>query len=141
MKATAHAAFAYLSDGVLNGEWTLGSMERERVEDNLVKGKSVFNGDVYYIRLDCDRERFIILYSVGPEPNLTQPSTMIRILPGSVIGTDDRECVVTLLSWRNSSMSDENWKLICISHETEMYIIKNRIECRAESTQPGPVYR
>lgn len=37
-------------------------------------------------------------------------------------------CLVTLLTWRSAQTDDAKWKLTCVSHETEMFIIRNRLE-------------
>lgn len=60
-----------------------------------------------------------------------QPRNMIRVVPGVVVEKPEKSCVVTLLSWRPEGMLDDRWKLICVSHETEMFIIKNRLESLA----------
>lgn len=126
--APARQAFNYLSDGVAQGDWTLGSMNRRKLEDNLFSGKSIFTGAELYIRIDADLERLVIFYHVGPDPANLQPRNFIRVVPGQVVGEEEDTCLVTLLSWRSKTASDEQWKLTCVSHETEMTIIKNRIE-------------
>jgi hypothetical protein len=40
-------------------------------------------------------------------------------------------CLVTLISWRAEGMSDSRWRRLCVSHETQMYIIKHMIESDA----------
>ncbi len=130
VQATAEQAFEYLIDGLAQGEWTLGSMERRRLDDNLYVGISIFDKVELYVRIDADADRLIIFYHVGTDIAQLQPRNVIRIVPGPVIGKADNECLVTLLSWRNAGVSDDRWKLTCVSHETEMFIIKNRIEQR-----------
>lgn len=134
VNAEARHAFSYLSDGVLQGEWTLGSQQRECIGDNLFKGLSIFDGGPLYVRIDADPDKLIILYHIGSDDADLQPRNMIRILPGPVIGKTDEQCLVTLLSWRDAAMPDDKWKLKCVSHETEMYIVKNRIEQRAKNS-------
>lgn len=126
--APAELAFDYLSDGVAQGDWTLGSMQRKKIEHDLFSGISIFNGNELFIRIDADRERFMIYYHVGMDRDNLQPRNVVRVLPGSMIGTAGNTCRVTLLSWRDASADDDKWKMICISHETEMFIIKNRVE-------------
>jgi hypothetical protein len=124
----AQLAFDYLSDGVAQGDWTLGSMNRKKIGDDLYSGISIFNGAELYIRIDADPSRFCIYYHVGLDQDNLQPRNMVRVLPGSVLDRTDDECLVTLLTWRSSSADDDKWKLTCVSHETEMFIIKNRLE-------------
>ena len=124
----AMQAFNYMSDGVAQGDWTLGSMERRKLEEHLYTGKSIFNHAQLYIRIDADPERLVILYHVGRDKAALEPRNFVRIVPGPVIGAAEDSCLVTLLSWRHKTADDDQWKLTCVSHETEMYIIKNRLE-------------
>ena len=126
--APAGLAFDYLSDGVAQGDWTLGSMQRKKLDNDLFSGISIFNGNELFIRIDADRERFMIYYHVGMDKSNLQPRNVVRILPGPMIGKAENTCRVTLLSWRDASSDDDKWKLLCVSHETEMFIIKNRVE-------------
>lgn len=129
--AGAQQAFDYLSDGVAQGEWALGSVDRERIGEHLYKGVSTFDGAELFIEIEADPKTLIILYHIGQDREAgLQPRNMIRVVAGPVVGKGDQTCVVTLLSWRPEGMPDERWKLICVSHETEMFIIKNRIESR-----------
>ncbi len=129
--AATSYAFEYLSDGVAQGDWTLGSMERRKIGENLYSGTSIFNQVELFVRIDADPERLMIFYHVGTDVSQLQPRNVIRIVPGSVIGKTDELCLVTLLSWRDANVDDDRWKLTCVSHETEMFIIKNRIETLA----------
>ena len=124
-------AFNYLSDGVAQGDWALGSMQRKRLEDDLYSGISIFTGDELFIRIDADSDKLIIYYHVGNSLDKLQPRNVVRILPGTVVDKSDECCLVTLLSWRSDSANDDKWKLTCVSHETEMFIIKNRLEAGA----------
>lgn len=121
-------AFDYLSDGVAQGDWTLGSMQREKLEENLYSGVSMFDGAKLIIRINADRENHVIYYHVGPDVDKLQPRNMVRILDGDMIGKEEGSCLVTLLSWRNHAADEQRWKMTCVSHETEMFIIKNRLE-------------
>jgi hypothetical protein len=103
-------------------------MERKKIGDNLYSGISIFNGAELYIRIDADPANFCIYYYVGVDKNNLQPRNMVRVLPGSVLDRSDDECLVTLLTWRSENADDDKWKLTCVSHETEMFIIKNRLE-------------
>jgi hypothetical protein len=134
VNAPCSVAFDYLSDGVAQGDWTLGSMERKKIGDHLYSGISIFNGAELYVRIDADPARLMIYYHVGTDVEDLQPRNVVRVLPGAVIGENNDTCLVTLLSWRNALADDVKWKLTCVSHETEMFIIKNRIEKLATSS-------
>ena len=124
----AKSAFDYLSDGVAQGDWTLGSMERRQIDDYLFSGTSIFSGAELFIKIDADPSRLIIYYHVGLDMDNLQPRNMVRVIPGAVLGKTDEVCLFTLLTWRSDNVDDDKWKLTCVSHETEMFIIKNRLE-------------
>lgn len=128
VNAPASIAFGYLSDGMSQGDWTLGSMERRKLEENLYSGISLFDGAELFIRIDADAERLMIYYHVGGDVDNLQPRNLVRIVPGAVVGKKENTCLVTLLTWRSALVDDARWKLTCVSHETEMFIIKNRLE-------------
>ena len=128
VNAPTNIAFDYLSDGVAQGDWTLGSMNRRKLDNNLYTGNSIFDGAELFVRIDADAEHLMIYYHVGADPENLQPRNLVRIVPGEVVGENENTCLVTLLSWRNAIADDNRWKLLCVSHETEMFIIKNRIE-------------
>lgn len=128
INATTEVAFNYLSDGVAQGQWTLGSMQREKIGEHLYSGTSIFNGAQLFVRIDADKERLMVYYHVGQDLDSLQPRNVVRILPGQMVGKEESSCLVTLLSWRNHQADENKWKLICVSHETEMFIIKDRIE-------------
>ena len=98
VNASASIAFDYLSDGVAQGEWTLGSMERRKLEEGLYSGKSIFDGAELYIRIDADAERLVIYYHVGGDVDNLQARNIVRIVPGAVVGREDNICLVTLLT-------------------------------------------
>jgi hypothetical protein len=124
----AVVAFDYLKDGVAQGDWALGSMQRRKIGDDLYSGTSIFSGAELFIRIDADSSRFTIYYHVGFDLDDLQARNMVRVIPGTVVGRTDAECLVTLLTWRSENVDEDKWKLTCVSHETEMFIIKNRLE-------------
>ena len=126
--ATAEQAFAYMSDGMKQGEWTFGSWNRRHAGENIFVGTSMFDNKDTYIKIDADPERLLIYYHIGPDPEHLQARNMVRIVPGPQIGCEADMCLVTLLAWRSSFMNDARWKQLCVSHETQMFIIKTRIE-------------
>jgi len=121
-------AFDYLSDGLAQGEWALGSMNRRKLDENLYSGVSLFNGAELFVRIEADREHLLIYYHVGTDRKALQPRNVVRIVPGEVVGRKADVCLVTLLTWRDVSAAEEKWKLTCVSHETEMFIIRDRLE-------------
>ncbi|MFQ5661504.1 MAG: hypothetical protein ACE5GZ_13870 [Gammaproteobacteria bacterium] len=132
--APAEEAFAYMSDGMKQGEWTFGSWNRKQVGENMFIGTSMFDNKDTYIKIDADPVRFIICYHIGPDPEHLQARNMVRVVSGPDIGQDPGLCLVTLLAWRSSFMNDARWKQLCVSHETQMFIIKSRIEANNDGS-------
>jgi hypothetical protein len=124
----AEVAFAFMSDGLKQTRWALGSWDRRKVGTDLFVGTSLFTGKETYVRLAVDAANFVVLYHVGPSPEALQPRNMARVVPGPAIGRDPGCCVVTLMTWRAADAPDERWRLTCVSHKTEMYMIRHLIE-------------
>jgi hypothetical protein len=124
----ARTAFEYLSDGLKQGEWTLGSWQRERVGDNLYRGTSLFDGRELYIRLYPDAGTLVVDYEVGPRPESLRRINSARTVPGPAIGRPDGTCVVTLMKWRTPDQDDSAWRRACVTFSTEIHMIKGRLE-------------
>jgi hypothetical protein len=121
-------AFAYLSDGLRQGEWTLGSWQRERVADGLFRGTSLFDGRDVFVRITADEPLLLVDYEVGPSPDRLLRVNAARVVPGSLIGRAPGSCVVTLMKWRTPAQDDEQWQRACASFDTEIHMIKGRLE-------------
>lgn len=128
VQSSPEEAFNYLSDGLRQGEWTFGSWNRRQIDENLFVGTSMFDGKETYIRIDTDPARFLIYYHLGSDPDNLAARNMIRVVPGKVVQAEGKKCIVTLLAWRSAFMDDLRWKQLCVSHESQMFIIKSRIE-------------
>jgi hypothetical protein len=117
-----------MADGIKQGEWTFGSWDRRQVGEQLFVGRSMFDDKETYIKIDADEERLVVYYRIGEDPGRLQMRNMARIVRGPDLGWEDGRSLVTLLAWRSAFMSDDRWKQLCVSHETQMFIIKARIE-------------
>jgi hypothetical protein len=126
--APAQISFAFMADGMKMGQWAFGSWDRRHVEDDLFVGTSMFSGNDVYVRMIADPDRLLIHYEVGPSPDTLAPRVIARVVPGPELGYAEGRSIVTLVLWRDASMSDENWSMIASAHETEMYIIRRLIE-------------
>ena len=91
----------------------------------------MFDGKETLIRIDADAERLFVHYWIGDDPDHLLARNLARIVRGPDLGWDESRCLVTLLAWRSEFMSDDRWKQLCVSHETQMFIIKARIEALA----------
>ena len=124
----AEAAFEIMSNGLKQGQWALGSMNRREVEPGIFHGQSVFTGKSLYVRLNADRERLLVDYEVGPSREAMGFRHMSRVIPGATLKMSADTCVVTLLTWRLATQSDAEWTQLSTVHEAEMFLIKGLLE-------------
>ena len=80
----AAQAFEYLADGIRQGEWTLGCWDRERVGDDLFRGRSLYDGATAYVRVLPRRELLLVDFEVGASPDALVPRG--RSLPEREVG-------------------------------------------------------
>lgn len=128
VEAEPEKAYEFMADGVKGGNWALGSWDRRQVGGNLFAGTSLYDGTEIFVAVHGDRERLIVDYGAGTDPQDLPVRTMARIIPGPAVGRAPGTCLVSLISWRLERMDDDRWRRLCVSHETEMYIIKGLIE-------------
>lgn len=123
----AKEVIAYLADGMKHDEWALGCLQRREIQENLFVGRSLLDGGETYVRLQPDFENLLVHADVGRDENELLPRVLIRVVPGEVLNRSPDSCVVSLITWR-WEMSDDDWLKICVSHETEMFIIRTKLE-------------
>jgi hypothetical protein len=83
---SAETAFAYLSDGLRQGEWTLGSWNREQIGEQLFRGTSLFTGAETFVRITADPEHLLVDYEVGAAPDQLFRVNSARAVPGPAVG-------------------------------------------------------
>ena len=127
---TAEEAFAFLADPARIGSWALGCWDARPLGGGVVSGTSLFDGSTTYARVDGDPQRLAADFAVGPEPDELVHRISARVLAGAPLGFE-AECLVTLLAWRPAAMDDERWARLTASHETEILLLRGRIEGRA----------
>ena len=128
VEVPAETAFAYLADGLKQSDWTLGSWNREDLGDGLFRGTSLFDGTYTYVRLEPEPASLLVDYWVGTDPDRLLRLNSARIVPGPAVGRPEGTCLVTLLKWRTPSQSDEAWAVACGIFDTEVHMIKGRLE-------------
>jgi len=126
----ARRAYAFLSDGLEVGRWALGSFAARKVGRNLFRGRSLFDGAEVLYRPVGDRARLIVDYHVGTDAQALVPRIMARVVPGEATGRDKGSCLVTLLAWRDASMSDARWERLVACHEVEIRLVQAQLAAR-----------
>ncbi|CAN7537423.1 hypothetical protein [Neorhizobium tomejilense] len=124
----AAVAFELMSDGLKQGQWAWGSLNRTEVEPGLFVGISTFTGKQTFVRLHVDRDRFQVDYEVGAAKDAMQFRNMSRVIPGELLRMGPNRCVVTLLTWRLETQTDAEWIQFGTIHEAEMFLIKGILE-------------
>ena len=124
----AASAFAYLADGMKQGEWALGSWNRRPAEGGVFAGNSLFDGSELTIKLTAHADLLLVVYDVGRSADALSPLVWGRVVPGPVVGLGEDRCVVTLTIWRAPGMGDDIWELMAHTFATELHMIKGRLE-------------
>ena len=124
----AATAFTFMSDGIKQGRWALGSLERREVEKRLFVGISLFDAKETWVRISADRERLLVDYFVGRSAEALLLRNSARIMPGPATKRGEKTCLITLMTWRLSDMTDQAWEQLCVTHKTELFMIKGILE-------------
>ena len=120
----ARRAYAFLLDGRAVGRWALGSFGARRVGPNLFRGRSLFDDTDVLYRPVGDAGRLIVDYHVGTDPRALVPRVMARVIPGDATGRVPGSCLVTLVAWRDASMSEARWERLVACHEVEIRLVQ-----------------
>ncbi len=124
----ARRAFDYLADGIRQGEWTLGSWNREQLTADLFRGRSLFDGSFTYVRITPDLATLTVDYEIGASPKTLLRLNSARVVPGAAVGRRDEACIISLLKYRGLGQSDTDWERLCAAFATEIHMIKGRLE-------------
>ena len=133
----ARRAFAFLSDGLEVGRWALGSFDAHRVGRNLYRGRSLFDGGEVLYRPVGDAARLIVDYHVGTNPRALVPRVMARVVPGEATGRDRGSCLVTLVAWRDASMSEARWERLVACHAVEILLVQALLADARQARRKG----
>lgn len=136
MRVPAPEAFEFMTDTDMMAQWSFGAWGLKPAGDGLFVGKSLFEDLEVYCRLKASRELLQLDYEVGEDPANLVPRIISRIIPGEHIGRGAGNCLVSLIAWRSEAVSDERWRMTCVSHEAEIFRIRHLLESRY-STAPN----
>ena len=123
----ARRAYDFLTDGLAVGRWALGSFDAQKVGQDLFRGRSLFDGAEILYRPVGDPGRLIVDYHVGTDPTSLVPRVMARVIPGEATGRDTGSCLVTLVAWRDASMSEARWERLVACHDVEILLVQAQL--------------
>lgn len=107
------------------GRWALGAFDTRKVGENLFRGTSLFDGKAMLVRPVGDPGKLLVDYHVGTSAARLAPRIMARVIPRT-----RRSCLVSLVAWREPSMTDARWERLVACHETEIRLIQALIAKR-----------
>jgi hypothetical protein len=119
----ARAAFRFLCDGRRLGRWALGCFAARRIAPGLYRGRSLFDGEILYVRPVGDEKNLAVHYFVG-----TSRRSLVARAWTRVQKLGPRRCRVSLVAQRVKEMSLARWKRLMVTHEVEILLIKSQLE-------------
>ncbi len=122
----ARAAYRFLCDGRKLGRWALGCFGARRVARGLFRGKSLFDGEVLYVRPVGDERNLTVHYFVGPSRKSLVARAYTRV---QKLGS--RRCRVSLVAHRVKEMSLARWRRLMACHEVEVLLISSLLKNNA----------
>jgi hypothetical protein len=119
----ARAAFRFLCDGRKLGRWALGCFDARQVSPGLYRGKSLFDGEILYVRPVGDEKNLVVHYFVG-----TSRKALVARAWTRVQKLGPRRCRVSLVAQKVKEMPRARWKRLMTTHEVEILLIKSQLE-------------
>ena len=132
----ARQALDFLANGLELGRWALGCWDTVPVGDDMVRGRSLFDGQSSYVRPVADRARQRVTYHVGGTPHALSPRIQAFVEPVEPVeaGGPSAACRIVLHAERGPDMDDARWLRLVRCHEVEVLLIQSRLAQQA--TQP-----
>ena len=132
----ARAAFDFLADPIRLGRWSLGCMDAEPTDaPELYMGRSLFDESPTWFHIEAEPASWRIVYHVGTRAS-RRPRIAAQIVPAEVCDLPSGVCYASLIAWRTADMDDERWHRLCVTHETEILLIRS--QCERLIAKAGP---
>lgn len=125
---TADSVFDFMSDPQQLDLWSFGTWNVEIIGDDLVLGKSLFNGNLIYVRIQPHKSQGLIDYHIGQSVDTLVARIFARVIPGVNFGADQSTSMLLLTAIRSDDMNDERWQGLKTNHACEVGLIKSLIE-------------
>lgn len=128
VNAPDEVAFNFMSDGLKQSRWALGSWDRRVFRDDIFIGTSLFNNIDLLVRIVSDPKLRLVDYYCGVDPSDLRLLVEARIIPGPTLGYGAEQSAITMTTWREANTADEEWDLTYHVWQTEIHLIKGSIE-------------
>ena len=128
IKQTADVVFDFMADPQRLDLWSFGTWTIEMINDDLILGKSIFNGSLIYVRVQPHKAQKSIDYHIGQTVDSLVARIFARVIPGVDFGADEQTSLLLLTAIRSDDMNDERWDALKTSHAFEVGLVKSLIE-------------
>lgn len=134
MLVGADTALAYLADAHNLVQWTFGAMQPIDVRHDRCRSHSLLSGALLDIALVALPEERAVEYR-----SWRQDRPHALIIRAFVTPSDGEVCTIRLEVIRPPELADEDWRLICLAHELEIHILRNRLEALRAQGAASPL--
>ena len=124
----ADTAFAFLTDGMNQRFWALGSWDRREVGDGVFVGTSLLDGTELYVRPIPNPALLLVDFETGEDRRSLAHEVEARVVPGSALGHAEETCLVVLTVFRRAAVADAGWEQAWHMFQTEIQMINGRLE-------------
>ncbi|MET4575170.1 hypothetical protein [Ottowia thiooxydans] len=133
-RVPASLALAFLADGRQLGRWALGCWQTEPAAEGVVRGHSLFDGELTWVRPVADSQALSVVYHVGSSAQELSPRIRATVQPES----DGAACHISLHAERMPDMNDDRWLRLVRCHEVEVLLIDAQL-CALHPTSQPPI--
>lgn len=127
VRRPADEVFAFMADPANLSLWSFGTWRTEIDDTGLVRGTSIGDGAVIYVRIEAHPEQRLIDYHVGAAPDSLSPRVFGRVSTEDVFG-DGLGAGLALTVYRTAEMDDARWDSLIATHRVELDIVKSALE-------------
>lgn len=127
VRRPADEVYAFMADPEKLSLWSFGTWRTEIDDAGLVRGTSIKDGAVIYVRIEAHPAQRLIDYHVGAAPGSLSPRIFGRVTSEDVFG-DGLGAGLALTVLRTAEMDDARWDSLAATHRVELDIVKSALE-------------